>query len=144
MDESPVKSWASFERTPAYYAWRGNAFEIACVNHVKEIKRALGVEAVETECFPWSSSAAEPSVQIDLVIERKDQVTNICEMKFTDGEFSIDAAYEKELRRKVQAFRSESKTRNAVQLAMVCARGMKANAHSWDAACVVTADDLFR
>ena len=143
MDDDPVKSWAAFERTPAYYAWRGNAFEIACMNHVREIKRALGIEAVESECFPWSSSAADPGAQIDLVIERKDQVTNICEMKFTEDEFSIDAEYAKQLSRKMQVFRSESKTKNAMQLTMVCARGLRPNVHSWDVASVVTADDLF-
>ena len=144
MDGRSVSSWGSFERTPAYYAWRGNAFEGACVNHIREIKRALGVEAVETECFPWSSAKADPGVQIDLVIERRDHVTNLCEMEFTDDEFSIDADYEKDLRRKVQVFQAESKTRNAVQLTMVCARGLRANAHSWDVASVVTADGLFR
>ena len=79
----------------------------------------------------------------DPVIERKDQVTNICEMKFTDDEFSIDAEYAKQLSRKMQVFRSESKTKNATQLTMVCARGLRPNAHSWNVASVVTADGLF-
>ena len=38
MERSDEKSWASFEGTPAYYAWRENAFEIACLNHIEEIK----------------------------------------------------------------------------------------------------------
>mgnify|MGYP002624610541 CR=1 FL=1 len=44
---------------------------------------------------------------------------------------------------KMQVFRSESKTGNALQLTMVCAQGLKPNAHSWDVARIVTADDLF-
>ena len=132
-----------FEGSPAYYAWRGNAFEIACINHVEQIKRAIGISAVQTECFPWLSSSANPGVQIDLVLERRDGVTNLCEMKYTDSAFSIDADYERDLKRKKQAFKAESGTGNAVQLTMVCAQGLKANIHSWDVASVVTGDDLF-
>ena len=143
MDGKGLKSWTAFEGTPAYYAWRGNAFEIACVNHVQEIKRAMGIAAVETECFPWTSSVSEPGAQIDLVIERRDKVTNLCEMKYTDGAFCIDAEYERELKRKRLVFQAESSTTNAVQLTLVSAQGLKPTTHSWDVASVVCTDDLF-
>lgn len=70
-------------------------------------------------------------------------MTNLCEMKYTDETFSISKEYEGNLRRKRQAFKAESKTGNAVLLTMVSAHGMRENAHSWDIAATVTADDLF-
>lgn len=136
-------SWQELAGTQAYYAWRGNAFEIACLCHIQQLKHAIGISAVQTECFPWMSSESEPGAQVDLVIERADKVTNLCEMKYTDGEFAIDKEYEEDLRRKRRVFQSESGTTDAVLLTMVSAHGLKENTHSWDIAATVTADDLF-
>ena len=143
VEDGKEASWQSFIGTPAYYAWRGNAFEIACLCHIQQLKHAIGISAVQAECFPWMSSESDPGVQVDLVIERADKVTNLCEMKYTDGEFSIDKECEEDLRRKRQVFQSESGTGNAVLLTMVSAYGLKENAHSWDIVATVTADDLF-
>ena len=136
-------SWPQFVDTPAYYAWRGNAFEVACVCHEEQLKHAIGISAVQCECFPWKSTQADPGVQIDLVINRADRVTDICEMKYTDSEFSIDKDYEDELKRKVHVFKEESRTKNAVRLVMVCANGLKPNTHSWDVATTISSKDLF-
>ena len=143
MGDNPLGSWAEFEGSPAYYAWRGNAFELACLGHVPQVKRAIGIAAVSTECFPWSSVASSPGAQVDLVIERKDGVTDLCEMKFTDGPFSVTREVAAELSRKRSAFREESGTRNAVHLVLVSASGLSAGAHSGDIAATVTGDDLF-
>ena len=143
MGKSEAASWSDFVGTPSYYAWRGNAFEIVCTDHIAQMKQALGIAAVQTEHFPWRSSRAEEGVQVDLVIERKDKVTHVCEMKYTNEPFAIDRACEADLRRKVDVFRSETGTRNAVVLTLVAANGLKQNVHSWDVASVVTADDLF-
>ena len=143
MGSAPLKSWTEFEGSPAYYAWRGNAFEIACQNHIPQIKRALGIAAVQTECFPWASSASSPGAQVDLVIERKDGVTDLCEMKYTDGPYSPSAEDAASLARKRDVFRGESGTRNAVHLALVSANGLKPTPNSQDIVATVTADDLF-
>ena len=143
MEGDGPRSWVSFQGTPAYFAWRGNAFEVACLLHIDEIKRAIGIAAVETECFPWLSAKSSPGAQIDLVIERKDRVTNLCEMKYTEGEFAIDEKCEEVLKRKRRVFLEESATRNSVLLTLVSAHGLAQNTHSWDIASVVTGDDLF-
>ncbi len=135
--------WQDFERTASYYAWRGTAFETLCLAHVPQLKHAMGIGAVQTVEFPWSSSSSEPGAQVDLAIERADGVTSLCEMKFTDDKFSIDKGYEVELRHKREAFLRETGTRNAVQLALVCANGLRRNVHSWDVTSLVTGDDLF-
>lgn len=147
VDRAPdghgLVSWKDFERTPAYYAWRGNAFEIACVNHTRQIKHAIGISAVKTEDFPWSSSTSEPGAQIDMVIERADGVTNLCEMKYTDGPFVADREFEEDMARRRRVFQIESATKNTVQSVLVCPQGLRPNTHSWDIAHVVDIDDLF-
>lgn len=82
--------------------------------------------------------------QIDLAIERRDRVANLCEAKCTDDAYAINAEHERELRRKARAFQAESRATNAIQLALISANGLSSNTHSWDVASVVTADDLFR
>lgn len=143
MEDEALVRWASFEGTPSYYAWRGNAFEMACLGHVAQIKTALGIAAVEAMCFPWSSSSSTPGAQVDLVIERKDRVTDLCEMKYTDGPFAVDADYERRLLQKRAVFREESATRNAVHIVLVSASGLAPGAHAGVATSTVTADDLF-
>ena len=143
MKDKPLVRWASFEGTPSYYAWRGNAFEMTCLGHVVQIKAAIGIAAVETTCFPWKSNSSNPGAQVDLVIERKDRVTDLCEMKYTDKPFVIDADCERSLLQKRAVFRDESRTRNAVHIVLVCANGLAAGTHGGVAVATVSTDDLF-
>lgn len=143
MDEAPLESWTGFEGSPAYYAWRGNAFEIVALGHIPQIKRALGIAAVQTTCFPWSSVESTPGAQVDLVMERADGVTDLCEMKCTDDPFVATREAVEGLRRKRSVFRKECGTRNAVHLVLVCAPKLREGRRPEDVAAVVDADDLF-
>ena len=60
--------------------WRGLAFENVCFNHVKQIKKALGISGVSTNQSAWSKRKGEETgTQIDMIIERKDNIVNMCE-----------------------------------------------------------------
>ena len=50
--------------------------------------------------YTWKSDAVKNGAQIDLLIDRRDQVVNLCEMKYTQDMFSIDQEYEKNLRQR--------------------------------------------
>lgn len=65
-------------------------------------------------------------------------------MKYTNGEFVIDADYEKELRNKVDAYQRETGTEDTLLLTMITARGLKANSHSECVQKELVAEDLFR
>lgn len=143
LQNHQIHSWTSFYGTPAYYAWKGNAFETLCLNHVDQIKNTLGIRGVETEEYAWRNRTSSPGVQIDLLIDRGDNVINLCEMKWTDQPFSIDIPYERQLLEKLAVFRAESKTKKAVHLTMVSASGLVHNAHAGIILNEVTGDDLF-
>ena len=143
MSEKAFDRWMDFEGSPAYYAWRGNAFEIAVLGHIPQIKQALGIAGVQTTCFPWTSTTSTPGAQIDLVIERKDGVTDLCEMKCTDGPFVATGEVLDSMRRKRSIFCTESGTSNAIHLALVCAPGIKGTVRPEDIAASVGLDDLF-
>ena len=65
-------------------------------------------------------------------------------MKYTNGEFVIDADYEKDLRNKVDAYQRETRTEDTILLTMITARGLKTNSHSDCVQKSLVAEDLFR
>lgn len=140
---SKVSTWLGFINTPAYYAWCGNAFEMVCLLHIHEIKKALGISGVETTECGWRSTTAKPAAQIDLLIDRADGIINVCEMKYTLDAFDIDAAYEGQLRNKLNAFIGETEPRKAVHLTMVCASGLKPGKHTGIVQNVLSGFQLF-
>lgn len=72
------------------------------------------------------------------------RTVNFCEMKYTNGEFVIDADYERDLRNKVDAYQRETGTEDTILLTMITARGVKANSHSDCVQKSLVAEDLFR
>ena len=76
------------------------------------------------------AAEARPGAQVDLVIDRRDDLVELCEMKYRLGEFEIDAAYADRLRNKVEAFRRErSPCRKAIHVVMASLNGVAHNAH---------------
>ncbi len=68
--------------------------------------------------------------QIDLVIDRAGHTINLCEMKFTDAEFSIDKRYANQLRNKRSAFGRATHSRKMLFITMVTTYGTKDNIHA--------------
>jgi hypothetical protein len=98
--------------------------------HSNEIKRALGISGVETSEFSWRSTLDTTGAQIDLLIDRRDGVINVCEMKFAMHPFTIDKKYAAELRNKLGVFKQETTTRKALFLTMITTFGTKKNMYS--------------
>ena len=126
--------------------WEGLAFERVCLQHSHQIKRALGVSGVLTNESEWRCRPSDGTrgAQIDLVIERADHVVNLCEMKFSSGEYEVDANEAETLRNKVEAFRRYTHTTSACHLTFVTTYGVKRNRHSGIIQSQVTLDDLFQ
>ena len=49
--------------------------------------------------------------QINVLIDRRDDCINVCEIKFSIDEFEITQAYAADLENKLKVFRSNTKTR---------------------------------
>ena len=144
LESGRIVSWMDYINTPAYYNWRGLAFERVCLLHLKQIKSALGISGISTQAFSWVAKKHSPGTQIDLLIDRKDDVINLCEMKYAEKEFEIDAAYEKELINKIEVFRNETGTKKAVHLTMISFAGVKNNQYKGIVVNELTGTDLFR
>ncbi len=140
--------WTQARSTPAGRAWAGYAFENLCWRHLEEIKKALGISGVQCEITAWRhqppSGSGEPGAQIDLLIHRKDDMINLCEMKWSESPFRITKAYAAELRQKRDVFRSITGTRCGLLFTMVTREGVAANPYRDEMVDLeVTLGDLF-
>lgn len=136
--------WTNSLGSGIHRSWSGYAFEILCLMHIAEIKKALGISGVQSLTSSWRSNSSEEDAQIDLVIDRKDQTVNLCEMKYADRTFVIDKQYDENLRNKLASFREETKTRKSLHLTFVTTYGVKPNAYSGHIQKEVVLEDLFK
>ena len=136
-------SWMEYIHSPSYNAWRGNAFEICCVNHIPEIKAALGIAGVETMEYAWRSETSDPGSQINLLIDRKDGVINLCEMKYTDGAFEVDKSEYGKLMTRLSTFQKETQPKKAIHMTLVSANGLLNGKYASVFQNVITGEQLF-
>jgi hypothetical protein len=121
-------AWQKFSTGTSSKSWSGNAYESICMKHVKQIKKALGIESVHTEVSVWRHQPKKQDgqgAQIDLLIDRQDMCINVCEMKFSTNAFEISKAYSKELENKLQVFQEQTQTKKALFLTMITTYGVK-------------------
>ncbi len=138
-----LDSWNEYINTPAYHAWRGNSFEIVCLNHIPQIKARLGISGIETNEFAWRSTGDGKGAQIDLIIRRKDGVINLCEMKFTNEAYSLDADEYEKIRNRMAQFQHETNVREAIHITLISGNGFKQGKYSGIVQNVISGDDLF-
>jgi hypothetical protein len=119
--------WINELDSPAQKAWAGYAFEQVCLAHIRQIKHALGISGVQTVTSSWVGTGPEKGAQIDLVIDRRDQVINICEMKFSIHDFTINKKYASELRDKISVFKQKTKTNKAIYITFITTFGVNKN-----------------
>lgn len=137
--------WTNSLDNPCRKAWAGLTFEQVCKDHIRNIKKALGISGVLTEISSWSAQSTDEyeGAQIDLVIDRRDHMINLCEIKYSAEEYTIDKKYDMVLRNKMGSFRNITKTKKGLAITMITTYGVKKNMYSSTVANVVTIDDLF-
>jgi AAA+ ATPase superfamily predicted ATPase len=140
--------WFKIQRSQSWKAWAGYAFESICIKHIQQIKRSLGIAGVSTTESEWSwnppKKSKEKGAQIDLIIERMDRCTNLIEMKFIEGPFTINKAYSEELKYKKNLFREKTGTPHALFTTLLTTQGIQKNMHSLSVVdAEITVDALF-
>ena len=142
--------WSNSEGKPAKNAWSGYAFEIVCLLHLKQIKAALGISGVLSNAHSWASKAFVDEqgeqwkgAQIDLLIDRADNVIDLCEMKYVSDRFSISSDYEETLRRRQTLFKKVTKSKKALHIVFVTTYGIAQNQSSHIVQNDLTMDELF-
>ena len=140
--------WSINTNTTMRNAWEGLAFERVCFAHINQIKQALGIAGVSTQLYSWrvlGDSVYGDGAQIDMVIDRADQIVNLCEMKFSTKEYAITKVDDDNLRNKAGRFSETQKSlHKAVHLTLITPFGVKPNMYQYSVQNVITAEDLFK
>jgi len=123
-------AWINLIDHPVQRTWQGFAFEQICLDHVWQIKKSLGISGIQSNNVAWRGSTGSKSAQIDLLIDRRDQVINLCECKFSLDTFAIDKDYSEKLRSKIATFKTATKTKKSVFLTMISTYGIEKNKYA--------------
>ena len=142
--------WSNMAFSGEKNAWSGYAFEQVCLHHIRQIKNKLGITGVLSNVYSWSSKSfidkdgtAWKGGRIDLLIDRRDGVIDVCEMKFVSEEYVVTGAYEAAIRDRLALFKHVTKTKKVIHCVFITTYGVKHNAHSNIVDSEIMMDDLF-
>ena len=142
---SDERYWSNTFTSASHSTWKGHAFERVCLQHIPQIKTALGISGVQTNVCSWFARRANErrGAQIDLVMQRADGFTDIFEMKHHASIFTIDKDYARELQNKLDTYHELSKDKRTIHLVMATTNGVAHNIYYNMIQNEITMDDLF-
>lgn len=138
--------WQSLSQTPSFKSWSGYAFENLCLLHIPQIKKAMSIGGVYSisSTFYLPGNDGKKGAQIDLLLDRNDQIINIFEIKFNNNKIKLSKADAENLQNKVWVFQETTKTNKQIFICMITAFGLEQNKYSLGLFNeVLTMDDLF-
>ena len=136
--------WQHHLGTPKINSWAGYAFEQVCLAHTEQIKIAMGISGMAVSTSGWTSKNKEQKAQIDLVLDRADNIVNLCEIKYSVRPYQIDKAYADTMQKRQWLFEQETKTRKSCQQVMITTYGLVKNSYAGIVQRELTMEDLFR
>lgn len=119
-------TWQRLCISQSYVSWSGFIFETLCLKHIYQIKKSLRIDVI----YSTSSSWFNENAQVDLLIDRDDNVINLCEMKFCNAPYTIDKKYYLNLKNKLSELQKETGTRINIFITMVTTYGINENKYS--------------
>lgn len=137
--------WRNSSGKKGVQSWCGIAFEQVCLSHLESIRWSLGISGIVTTASKYIVRGDENNAgaQIDLVIQRADGNSNLCEMKFLKGEFLLNSTEHALLERRVETLRKAVKPKGTIFPTLVTTEGLKYNMYSGIFQNCLTLDDLF-
>ena len=140
-----ARHWTESLDTAEQNVWSGLAFERVCLQHVDQIRKAMGISGMLTSVCSWScrGDGEKRGAQVDLVIDRRDRLVDLCEIKYSTHPFKVTLATNDELRRKRWRFAEETKTRRGLRTVLIAAEGVADGSYRGEFHTLVTGNDLF-
>ena len=135
--------WAHHISSPQVNTYWGLSYERVCMVHIPQIKKAIGIDQIGTECYSWRSNDPEQRAQVDLLIERADRIINLCEIKYSTSLYLIDKEEDMKFRTRQGIFVAQTGTRYGVQPTFITTYGLARGAYASSIQKSVTMDDLF-
>lgn len=124
--------WHNMAKHKSYQTWCGYAFENICFRHQNEILKAMKLEAIQTSIssFRHSGDNEQQGIQVDMLIDRADNIVNLIEIKYYNEPFIITKAIDQKLRSRMAIFRSVTKTRKTIFTSLISLYGSLQNTYS--------------
>ena len=122
--------WDKLHGKQRFKIWSGFTFETICMKHLEQLKEGLKIRGVSSVSGSWLNKDPQNKVQIDFLIDRDDNIINLCEMKFYNTDYTIDKKYANELAKKVNTFTSKTKTKKSVFVTFITTYGLISNKYS--------------
>ncbi len=134
-------TWINIQKSQSFKSWSGFSFENLCLKHLQSIKKALGVASIYTQSSSWNNKNA----QIDLLIERDDNIINLCEIKFLNNDYQLSKNDYSNIKNKLFEFEKDTKTRKTTFVTLITTFGLKPNEYSNELINkTITLKDLFK
>lgn len=146
LGKSSQSDFTQLSDLPKWKIWSGYTFENICLNHVNQIRRALGISGIASSVASFIAAPKNgiSGAQIDLLIDRSDQSINICEIKFSALEYEVSKKDVENLINKKKVFQYHTKTKKHLFITLVTPLGAIENRHKLNYIDqVVTMEDLF-
>lgn len=118
------------------------AFENICFNHIDQIKFSLGISSVSTTISSFYNK--EDGYQIDLIIERKDNIINLCEIKFYSDEYKIAKDYFLKINKRSNLLSQKINKKYSIMNTLISTYGIYKNKYYYTFTNSVALEDLFR
>ena len=137
--------WMHHMKESEITSWRGIAFEEVCMQHIYQIKMALQIAGVTSQesSFVVSGDNDADGMQIDLLIDRADDVVNVCEMKYSKSNYAITKSYAEKLQKRIDVL-EHTRPDKKFYLTLVTVNPIERTLHSDLVKSAITADELFK
>ena len=129
----------------AVISFQGFSFENICFYHIDKIKEALGIRGVVSDISTFREAGTKTTKggQIDLLIIRKDNVIDDCEIKFYNSTYTLSKDEYDSIKDRESLLAMRLKKRFAIHHIIITSIGVKKNEYSNTLYKVITLDDLF-
>lgn len=128
-------------------SWQGRSFELVCLTHLPQIKKALGIEGIATSASSWryygNKESGKKGAQIDLVIDRADRLINLCEIKFSKTRYTITGDYHNRLLERKLLFGDLDTSSKGLVSTFITTYGVAEGIHRSIVDNEITAEQLF-
>lgn len=138
--------WQNNCNSAAMNSWLGLTFEEVVFSHIDQVKHSLGISGVVTRESSWAVNGNNetPGMQIDLIIDRNDRVMNICEIKFSRNEYSVNGSYARIIDERIEKTSEYIGGKGNIISVLITTYGIKHNEYSGRFHKVITMEDLFK
>ena len=128
--------WTKNMHTPKIATWRGLTFERVCMTHIQQIKHALGIDGISTTFYSWRATDEQDrdaelgNAQIDIVIDRADNMANVCEAKYSETPYAIDKEEYNKFLNRMQRFQQSTNHKGGLIPTFITSAGLARNSYA--------------